>query len=64
MRLGFAGTPDFAAIILRELTKTPHDFVQILTHPARPRGEGVKSFRALSSKRLIAKESLVQRQPI
>ena len=42
MRLGFAGTPDFAAIILRELTKTPHDVVRILTQPARPSGRGRK----------------------
>ena len=42
MRLGFAGTPDFAAIILRELTRTPHDVVRILTQPARPSGRGRK----------------------
>jgi len=43
MRLGFAGTPEFAAIILRELIKTPHDVVRILTQPARPTGRGRKS---------------------
>jgi len=42
MRLGFAGTPEFAAIILRELIKTPHDVVRILTQPARPTGRGRK----------------------
>ena len=42
MRLGFAGPPDFAAIILRELTKTPHDVVRVLTQPARPSGRGRK----------------------
>lgn len=43
MRLGFAGTPEFAAIILRELIKTSHDVVRILTQPARPTGRGRKS---------------------
>ena len=42
MRLGFAGTPEFAAIILRELIKTPHDVARILTQPARPTGRGRK----------------------
>lgn len=35
MRLGFAGTPEFAAIILRELINTPHEVVRILTQPGR-----------------------------
>ena len=43
MRLGFAGTPEFAAIILRDLIKTSHDVVRILTQPARPTGRGRKS---------------------
>tara|TARA_B100001013_G_scaffold183329_1_gene110488 strand:- start:1548 stop:2474 length:927 start_codon:yes stop_codon:yes gene_type:complete len=43
MRLGFAGTPEFAAIILRDLIKTPHDVARILTQPARPTGRGRKS---------------------
>ncbi len=40
MRLGFAGTPEFAAIILRELINTPHEVVRILTQPERPSGRG------------------------
>ena len=40
MRLGFAGTPEFAAIILRELIETRHDVVRVLTQPERPRGRG------------------------
>ena len=43
MRLGFAGTPEFAAIILRDLIQTSHDVVRILTQPARPTGRGRKS---------------------
>lgn len=43
LRLGFMGTPDFAATALRALAKTPHDIVCVYTQPPRPTGRGHKT---------------------
>lgn len=40
MRIGFAGTPDFAAIILNGLVEAGVDFRCVLTQPPRPAGRG------------------------
>ena len=42
MRLGFAGTPEFAAAILRGLINGPHEVARILSQPARLTGRGRK----------------------
>lgn len=42
MRLIFAGTPDFAAVALRELIAAGHDIALVLTQPDRPAGRGMK----------------------
>ncbi len=39
-RLGFAGTPEFAATILRGLLDAGREVVLVLTQPDRPRGRG------------------------
>lgn len=43
LRLGFMGTPDFAATALRALADTPHDIVCVYTQPPRPTGRGHKT---------------------
>ncbi len=43
LRLGFMGTPDFAATALRALAETPHDIVCVYTQPPRPTGRGHKT---------------------
>ena len=42
MRIAFAGTPDFAAIALRELIARGHDVGLVLTQPDRPAGRGMR----------------------
>src|SRR5206468_7160919 len=46
MRVGFAGTPEFAARILTALVEAPHTIPVCLTQPDRPKGRGL---RVLSS---------------
>ena len=40
MRIIFAGTPDIAATVLRELIDAEHDIVAVYTQPDRPAGRG------------------------
>ncbi|ADG82645.1 methionyl-tRNA formyltransferase [Thermincola potens] len=42
MKIIFMGTPDFAVPCLKELVKTGHDVVQVITQPDRPKGRGRK----------------------
>ena len=42
MRIVFAGTPDFAAIVLARLLDARHDVALVLTRPDRPGGRGLK----------------------
>jgi methionyl-tRNA formyltransferase len=42
LRLGFAGTPEFAATILRALLASNHELALVLTQPDRPTGRGRK----------------------
>ena len=42
MRLGFAGTPEFAAIILERLLASSHEVRIVLTQPQKPSGRGSK----------------------
>ena len=42
MRIVFAGTPAFAAIVLARLLDARHDVVLVLTRPDRPGGRGLK----------------------
>ena len=40
LRLGFAGTPQFAATHLRALLDSRHDVAAVYTQPDRPAGRG------------------------
>jgi len=42
LRIIFAGTPDFAAIALADLIKSPHQIVAVYSQPDRPKGRGRK----------------------
>jgi methionyl-tRNA formyltransferase len=42
MRVIFAGTPEFAAVALRDLHAAGHDIVLVLSQPDRPAGRGMK----------------------
>ncbi len=42
MRIGFAGTPDFAATVLRALADSGATIPLVLTQPDRPRGRGLR----------------------
>ncbi len=42
MRVGFAGTPEFAATVLRTLLAAGFEVPLVLTQPDRPRGRGLK----------------------
>lgn len=41
MKIIFAGTPDFAAVALREVAAAGHEVVLVLTQPDRPGGRGM-----------------------
>jgi methionyl-tRNA formyltransferase len=41
MRVGFAGTPAFAATVLAALLDAEHDIAIVLTRPDRPKGRGL-----------------------
>ncbi len=42
MKLAFAGTPDFAATVLRGLLASDHEVGLVISQPSRPRGRGRK----------------------
>ncbi len=42
LRIAFMGTPDFAAIALRELCHSEHEVVCVYSQPPRPKGRGHK----------------------
>ena len=42
MRVGFAGTPEFAARVLTAITDAGHTIPLCLTQPDRPKGRGLR----------------------
>jgi methionyl-tRNA formyltransferase len=42
LRVGFAGTPPFAATALAAVLAAGHDVALVLTQPDRPRGRGLR----------------------
>jgi len=42
MKIGFAGTPEFAAVALRAIIEAGHQVPLVLTQPDRPAGRGMK----------------------
>jgi methionyl-tRNA formyltransferase len=57
LRLGFAGTPSFAATILGALLETEHEMVLVLTQPDRRTGRGRKLMA--SPVKILAEESRI-----
>jgi methionyl-tRNA formyltransferase len=62
MRVGFAGTPDFAAQALAALIAAGFDVPLVLTWPDRPKGRGLKA-EPSPVKRLAASRGLPVLQP-
>ena len=62
MRLGFAGTPAFAATALQALIAAKHEVTQVLTQPDRPAGRGLK-LQASAVKSLASQHGLPVMQP-
>ena len=62
MRLAFAGTPAFAATILRGLTNSDHEVGLVISQPDRQRGRGRKLL-ATPVARLAREEDLALHQP-
>jgi methionyl-tRNA formyltransferase len=62
VRLAFAGTPAFAATILRGLTNSDHEVGLVISQPDRQRGRGRKLL-ATPVARLAREEDLALRQP-
>lgn len=63
-RLVFAGTPEFAAVILRALlTTTGHQVVAVYTQPDRPAGRGLKT-RESPVKACARAHGLPVREPV
>src|SRR5215210_7029669 len=62
VRLAFAGTPAFAATILRGLTNSDHEVGLVISQPDRQRGRGRKLLTTPVA-RLAREEELTLRQP-
>ncbi len=63
MRIIFAGTPEFAAVILKALLTTEHEICAIYTQPDRPSGRGRK-LTASPVKQLALENNIPIEQPI
>jgi methionyl-tRNA formyltransferase len=62
MRVGFAGTPEFAAAALRSMLQAGIDVPLVLTQPDRPAGRGLK-LQSSAVKALAAARGLAVCQP-
>lgn len=54
LKIIFAGTPDFAAIALADLIRSPHEIIAVYSQPDRPKGRGRK--RQASPVKLMAQQ--------
>src|SRR5262245_53497339 len=63
MRVGFAGTPAFAAYVLDALVRAGFEIAIVLTQPDRPKGRGLK-LEPSPVKALAAARSLPLFQPV
>jgi methionyl-tRNA formyltransferase len=62
MRVGFAGTPEFARVALAALLQAGHTVPLVLTQPDRPAGRGMK-LQASAVKQLALEHGLALAQP-
>ncbi len=63
MKVAFAGTPDFAATILRALISSPHDVSLVVSQPDPRKGRGRKTIHTPVAK-LARSRDLVLKQPV
>lgn len=63
MRIAFAGTPTFAAVVLAELLRRKHNVVLVLTQPDATSGRGLKSVNS-PVKELSTKHDIAVQQPV
>jgi methionyl-tRNA formyltransferase len=63
LRLGFAGTPDFAVPALNALAASKHEVCAVFTQPDRPAGRG-QALRTSAVKRRAGELGLLVHQPI
>ncbi len=63
MKVAFAGTPDFAAIILRALISSPHDVGLVVSQPDPRKGRGRKTIPTPVAE-LARSRDLVLKQPV
>ena len=63
MKLVFAGTPEFAAIALRDLIAAGFEIPLVLTQPDRPAGRGMQ-LQASSVKQVAAAHGIEVLQPL
>jgi methionyl-tRNA formyltransferase len=63
LKILFAGTPEFAAVILRALLETEHEIMAVYTQPDRPAGRGRK-LTASPVKALALEHHLPVQQPV
>ena len=62
MRVVFAGTPEFAAVALRQLLAAGHEITLVLTQPDRPAGRGM-ALQQSAVKQLALRHQLDLQQP-
>lgn len=62
MKLAFAGTPEFAALALKQMLRAGFNPVLVLTQPDRPAGRGMKA-AASAVKKLALRRGLKLQQP-
>ena len=62
MRVVFAGTPEFAAVALRQLLAVGHEITLVLTQPDRPAGRGM-ALQQSAVKQLALRHQLRLQQP-
>lgn len=63
MKIIFAGTPEFAAVVLEHLLRSEHQIVAVYTQPDRPKGRGLK-LAASPVKQLALQYKLPLNQPV
>jgi len=63
LRIGFAGTPEFAVPALQALLGSEHSVVVVLTQPDRPAGRG-RALRQSPAKKLAVAHQIEVRQPL
>ena len=62
MRLIFAGTPEFAAVVLRALVQRGHELMLVLTQPDAQSGRGLRQTKS-AVKRLANELGIAVQQP-